>query len=79
MFNSPLLDTAIGLVFIFLLYSLLVTSINEALATFFSIRAKMLKTAIIEGMLSDTSKDNRWLSIIKGIGGFFVSLFHWEK
>lgn len=79
MFNLPLLDTAIGLVFIFLLYSLLVTSINEALATFFGIRAKMLKSAIIEGMLSDTSKDNRWLSFVKGIGSFFVSLFHWEK
>ena len=51
MFNSPLLDIAIGLVFIFLLYSLLVTSINEAIATLFSFRARMLKTAILTGML----------------------------
>ena len=79
MFNSPLLDIAIGLVFIFLLYSLLVTSINETIATFFSLRAKMLKSAIVVGMLSDTSKDNRWKSLAIGIGSFFVNLMHWEK
>lgn len=79
MFNSPLLDIAIGLVFIFLLYSLLVTSINEIVASFFSLRAKMLKTGIVDGMLSDTSKDNRWVSLAKGIGGFLIALMHWEK
>jgi len=79
MFNSPLLDIAIGLLFIFLLYSLLVTSINETIATFFSLRAKMLKSAIVVSMLSDTSKDNRWVSLAKGIGSFFVNLMHWEK
>ena len=79
MFNSPLLDIVIGLVFIFLLYSLLVTSINEAIATSFSLRASMLKRAIVEGMLSDTSKDSRWLSIRKGIVRFFKSLVHSEQ
>jgi len=79
MFNSPLLDIAIGLVFIFLLYSLLVTSVNEAVATFFSLRAKMLKTAIVSGMLSDTSDDNRWVSLAKGVSSFFVHLLHLEK
>lgn len=53
MFNSPLLGIAIGLVFIFLLYSLLVTSINETIAMFFSLREKMLNSSIVEGMLSD--------------------------
>ena len=79
MFNSPLLDIAIGLVFIFLLYSLLVTSINEAIATMFGLRAKMLKSAIVVGMLSDTSKDGRWISLFKGIRSFFQGLVHWEK
>jgi len=79
MFNSPLLDIAIGLVFVFLLYSLLVTSINEAIATSFGLRASMLKKAIVVGMLSDTSKDSRWLSLAKGISDFFLNLVHWEK
>jgi hypothetical protein len=81
MFNSPILDTAIGLVFIFLLYSLLATSVKEAIATLFGLRARMLKTGIVEGMLSDTSKDNRWTSILKGIWSYFVEFYHlliWE-
>ncbi len=65
MFNSPVLDTAIGLVFIFLLYSLLATSINEGIATLFSTRARMLRKGIIEGMLSNTSDDNVWKSFLK--------------
>jgi hypothetical protein len=74
MFNSPLLDVTIGLVFIFLLYSLLATSINEAIATLFGLRARMLKDAIITGMLSNTSTDGRWTSIWKGIRGFFHAI-----
>ena len=68
MLNSPVLDTAIGLVFIFLLYSLLATSINELIATLFSMRARMLKKGIIEGMLSN-SKHSKWLwqDTLKGI------------
>jgi len=74
MFNSPLLDVTIGLIFIFLIYSLLATSINEAIATLFSFRSRMLKNAIITGMLSDTSKDSRWKSIRRGIGSFFMEI-----
>lgn len=76
MFNSPLLDITIGLVFIFLLYSLLVTSINEAIATTFGLRARMLKSAIVIGMLSNTSKDGRWKSFFKGIIGFLGGIIH---
>lgn len=60
MINSPVLDTAIGLIFIFLLYSLLATSINEAIATLFGLRARMLKKGIIDGMLS-SSKHKKWI------------------
>ncbi|WP_281321786.1 hypothetical protein [Flavobacterium aestivum] len=72
MINSPVLDTTIGLVFIFLLYSLLATSINEAIATLFSLRARMLKKGIVDGMLSN-SKQKEWLwkSILKTIGNIF--------
>jgi hypothetical protein len=66
MINSPVLDTAIGLVFIFLLYSLLATSISEAIATLFSLRARMLKRGIIDGMLSNTKHEKWiWLSTFK--------------
>ncbi|MGH2667062.1 hypothetical protein [Flavobacterium sp.] len=69
MINSPVLDTAIGLIFIFLLYSLLATSINEAIATLFALRARMLKKGIIDGMLS-SSKHKKWIldNTVKSIG-----------
>lgn len=77
MINSPVLDTAIGLVFIFLLYSLLTTSINEAIATLFSLRARMLKKGIIEGMLTD-SKREKWIvdSTIKAVWNPIKELFY---
>lgn len=75
MINSPVLDTAIGLVFVFLLYSLLATSINEAIATLFSLRARMLKKGIIKGMLSNSKqKEWIWKSSLKTIGNLFKEL-----
>jgi hypothetical protein len=75
MINSPVLDTAIGLIFIFLLYSLLATSINEAIATLFSLRARTLKRGIIDGMLSNSKhKEWVWESSLKAIGNFFKEL-----
>lgn len=79
MFNSPILDIIIGLVFIFLLYSLLATSIKEAIATGLGLRAKMLKKGIINGMLTATPEKTLWQSIgawwiklINRIGYFFA-------
>lgn len=54
MFGSNILEVAIGLIFIFLLYSLLATAINEAIASYLGLRAKNLKKAI-ERMLDDDS------------------------
>jgi hypothetical protein len=65
MFNSPILDVTIGLVF--LLYSLLATSIKEAIATALGLRGKMLRKGIVESMLSDTPSYGRWTSIAVGI------------
>lgn len=65
MFNTPILDIVIGLIFVFLLYSLLVTSINEAIATSFGLRAKMLKKGIVSGMLSDSTNHNMWEGIVR--------------
>src|SRR4030095_7466696 len=75
MFNSPILDVTIGLVLIFLLYSLLATSVNESIASLLGLRAGMLRNAIIERMLSNIAQDNRWMSIGKGIREFFIEFF----
>src|ERR1043165_438174 len=56
MFGSNILEVAIGLIFIYLLYSLLATSINEAIASYFGWRAENLKKAI-NRMLDDDSGD----------------------
>ena len=52
MFGSNILEIVIGLVFIYLLYSLLATTIKEGVAALFSLRAKMLEKAI-KRMLDD--------------------------
>ena len=57
MFNSVALNVVIGLVFIYLLYSLLATVLAETIATFLNLRARNLKEAI--GRMLDDEKDDR--------------------
>ncbi len=52
MFGSVVLDVTIGLVFIYLLYSLLATLLNEIIATNIGMRARFLRKGI-ERMLND--------------------------
>jgi hypothetical protein len=52
MFNSTAINVVIGLVFIYSLYSLLVTTLNEIAASFFNLRAKTLEKGI-RRMLTD--------------------------
>ena len=52
MFNSVILEIVIGLIFIYLLYSLLATVVQEIVSTKFSLRSKILEKAIIR-MLED--------------------------
>jgi len=54
MFNSVVLNVVIGLIFIYLLYSLLATIIQEIIATNLGLRAKMLNKGISR-MLDDNS------------------------
>jgi hypothetical protein len=63
MLNSVALDVAIGLMFIFLLYSLLATVISEIIATMIGLRARNLKEAV-NRMLND-----------EGTSGFFSRLW----
>lgn len=55
MFGSPALNVVIGLIFIYLLYSLLATIIQEIISTFLGTRARMLEHGIIR-MLEDGTK-----------------------
>jgi len=78
MFNTPILDIILGLVFIFLLYSLLATTVKEAIAAALGLRARMLRRGIVEAMLSDTPNHNRWVSMLKGLWDYvkeFIMLF----
>src|ERR1700739_1038473 len=59
MFDNPVLDVAIGLIFIFLLYSLLATTIKELVATIFSYRPRMLELAL-ERMLDGQHFSYYW-------------------
>lgn len=57
MINSSILDIVIGLVFIYLLYSLMTTLIQEIIASQFGFRAKILERAVFR-MLEDENKFN---------------------
>src|ERR1700749_1455969 len=62
MLNNVALDVFIGLVFVFLIYSLLATIFQEIIATRFAFRAKILEKAVIR-MLDDgksTTKYHLW-------------------
>ncbi len=65
MFNNVALDVVIGLVFIFLLYSLLATIIQELIAHIFHLRARMLVKAL-RTMLEDRNdkKGNRLVRLV---------------
>src|SRR5262245_16449583 len=66
MFNNIALDVVIGLVFIFLLYSLLATIIQEIIATKLKFRAKILEKGIIR-MLEDgrSSPSNNTVNLFR--------------
>jgi hypothetical protein len=74
MFNSTVLEVVIGLIFIYLLYSLLATTIQELIASAFGFRSKILERAVFR-MLEDETKFNYGFSSVfylfkkKGNGG----------
>ena len=72
MFNNVVLDVVIGLVFIYLLYSLLATIVQEIISTRLAFRSKVLEKAILR-MLEDGKTTTRFRigDRIKG----FVHLF----
>jgi hypothetical protein len=73
MLGSSILEVVIGIIFIFLLYSLLATGIQELLASVFGLRARILRRGI-HRMLND---DDNALVHLKGLSTFANKL--WAK
>jgi hypothetical protein len=61
MFNSVALNVVIGLVFIYLLYSLLATILSEVIATQIGLRARNLKEAVDRMLNDEVDKETGWL------------------
>jgi len=62
MFNNVALDVVIGLAFIFLLYSLLATIIQEIIATKLAFRAKVLEKGILRMLEEGHTKSRSWIN-----------------
>jgi hypothetical protein len=76
MFGSIALDVFIGMVLIYLLYSLLITIIGEMLATWMGIRARLLRKAIEKMLNDDLGKAENLTRIQKQAGQFFLYEFN---
>lgn len=59
MLNSAILEVIIGLVFLYLIFSLLATIVNEIISTFFKLRANHLKSAIQNILDNDTEEGKK--------------------
>lgn len=78
MLNSTVLDVAIGLIFIYLLYSLLATTIKELLATMFSYRGRMLERGL-EQMLDGVNYSYYWWNKLFHILAVILTKKTWEN
>src|SRR5258705_993773 len=58
LFNSTVLDVAIGLIFVYLLLAIICTAANEWLAAITETRAKFLKKGLIQLLDGQATKDN---------------------
>ncbi|NCI46099.1 hypothetical protein [Sediminibacterium soli] len=73
MFNNVALDIVIGLVFIYLLYSLLASIIQEIIATQLAFRSKILEKAVLR-MLED-GKSTTGVPYLDRLRGFWQMIF----
>lgn len=69
MTGSVALDIVIGLVFIYLLYSLLVSIIQEGVANMFDLRAKFLQKALVRML------EEKQVRVVKHFGHSFLDVF----
>ncbi len=79
----PILDVAIGTVFVFLLFSLVVSALNEVILSYFDQRAKFLRMGLKELLGTDAAAPKSgWRhlvdcvsNLLKAIGGWIKSFF----
>jgi len=78
MFNSPVLDVFIGLILVYLLYSLLVTIVGEIISNWIGLRARILRVSI-EKMLNDayyaTLKPKQYSGLWYRVQRYFLKEF----
>src|SRR5260221_12306947 len=74
MFNNVVLDVFIGLIFVFLLYSLLATILQELISRWFSLRSRMLLKALRRMLEDDKEPEGYWQR--STIAGFFIELYN---
>jgi hypothetical protein len=65
---GPILDVAIGLVFTFLLFSVLLSTVTEALAAVFRLRAQALENALVR-LIENPATSTNLLSYFTGLLG----------
>ncbi|MBK9222329.1 MAG: hypothetical protein IPO16_09425 [Saprospiraceae bacterium] len=70
--NTLVIDIVIGLIFIYLIYSIFITIVGEMIATWLGMRARMLRQGI-SNLLTDTKKQKPVKNIlVKFIQDFFL-------
>lgn len=80
MFNNVVLDVFIGLIFVFLLYGLLATILQEIIARWFGLRARMLLKALRRmleddaGMMIESGKSKKAQKKFIHLKRFFTSI-----
>lgn len=72
MLTSGVIDVVIGLAFIFLLYSLLATTVSELMAVVLNWRAQMLYQGIKTMLTNTDPKVKSWLSVVMGTGSLLL-------
>src|SRR5438128_10220010 len=72
MFGSPILDVAIGMIFVYLLLSLICSAANELVELFLKKRARQLERGLYELLTNDTGRETIFKRTFKPILEFFV-------
>jgi hypothetical protein len=67
MFGSAILDIAIGLMFVYLLLSLIVTAVNELIETFIKLRAAQLAQGVAKLLGKEKAEEFFKSALIKGL------------
>lgn len=79
MTGNVALDIFIGIVFVYLLYSLLATIIMEIIATFLGLRARNLNYALKRMLRDEKKKEYNWfIKVIRGIWTSIISTGGWS-